>query len=133
MRQRRNDDITVFKSVDRAHFDAAFTRAVHLLEIFARCDDLGFCRKVRRHDMLTQSIDIGFRFIQQADTCRGYFTDIVRRNIRRHTHRDTGRTVEHHRRQTCWQCCRLVHGAVKVRLPLDRTLTKLAQKHISKR
>ncbi|CSA65835.1 Uncharacterised protein [Vibrio cholerae] len=47
-----------------------------------------------------------------------HFTHVMRWNVGGHTYRDAGDTIEQNVRQTRWQHFRLLHGAVKVWLPI---------------
>ena len=127
MRQCGNDDIAIFNGIDRAHFHTATAITVDFAQVVARRDDFCLSREIGRGYVLAQGFDAGLRIIQQMNTGAGDFADIVRRNIRCHTHGNTGGAIKQNIRQTRRQSAGLVHGAVKVRLPLHRALTQLAE------
>jgi hypothetical protein len=77
-----------------------------------------------------QRIQAGIRVIQQFHTGVGHFPRVVRRDIGRHPHRDTGHPVEQDVRQAGGQHHRLLHGAVKVRRPLHRALPQLGEQQL---
>ena len=58
------------------------------------------CREVRAFDMLHNIRKCRFRIINKFIDCPDYFSEIVRRNIRCHTYRNSYRTVYKQVRET---------------------------------
>ena len=103
MRQGGDDDFTVFFAEHGTGFNTTAPGFIHLTNFFRRCDDLCFGGEVRRLDVGHQVLNGRLGLIQQVDTSRNDFIDIVRRNICGHTHRNTGASVQEHKGYLCGQ------------------------------
>ena len=76
-----------------------------------------------------QGFDIGLRFFQQVDTGADDLAQVMGRNICRHTHSNTGTTVEQHIGQTRRHGSGFFQGAVKIGNPVDGALPQLIQEY----
>ncbi len=131
MRQCGDDDIAVIAAPDRAAADRTAPGGVEIQQLAARGDDFRLGGEVRALDMLHQLVQPRPGIIQQAHAGGGHLAQVVRRNIRGHAHRDAGGAVEQQVRQPGRQYCRLLQGAVEVRLPVDRALPQFGQQYLA--
>ena len=76
--------------------------------------------------MAAERINRGVWMIEKMNGRVDDFSQVVRRNVGRHTNRNTCRTIEKQVRHLCRQHHRLIEAAIKVRLPIHRTLTQLS-------
>ena len=125
MRQRSNHDLTVFLAPHRTTAHRAAAAGVHLQQVFPRGDDLGFSGEVRPLNMLQNLVQSGTRIVQQTNTGRSHFFQVMRRDIGRHTDRNTSRSVKQQIGQARRQNHGFFHGTVEVRLPINRALSQL--------
>ncbi len=130
MWERGNDDIAVFDLVSGARLETTDALVVKLLQIRARRDDLRAGRQIGTLDELHQGRGRLRGILQQGDTGIGNFPQIVRRNVGCHAHGDARRTIQQQVRQSRRQNLRLFHRAVKVGLPVHRTVRELGQQHV---
>ena len=110
----------------RAHHHATAPGAVAFLDA-SRAVDEACGRKIRRRNDVDQFLDIHFRIFQQRQTGIDHFAHVVRRNIGRHAHRDTGRTVHQQVGEARRQHQRLMLGTVVVRPEIDGLLVQVGQ------
>ena len=129
VRQRGDHHGAILFIPHRAHAHGATAVLVDFADFRTRGDDLGFGRIVRPLHDLQQIVQRGFWLLNQGDGRFRHFTQVVRRNVRRHAHGDTGRAVQQDVRQTRRQHFRLLHRTVEVWHPVDRPLPQLAQQH----
>ena len=101
-------------------------------QLVTRRNNVSPGRVVGALDVFTEIFDRRFRLFQQMDGSIGHFTQVMRRDIRRHTHRNTGSTIEQYHWQTCGQQDRLLHGAIEIGCPVDRPLAQFRQQHFRK-
>ncbi|MNS40168.1 hypothetical protein D3C72_724720 [compost metagenome] len=127
MWQRGDHHGAVFFGPHCAHTHGAATVLVDFADFGAGGDDLRFGRIVRPLHDIQQFIQRGFRLFNQGDSGFCDFAQVVRRNIRRHAHGNTGGAVQQNIRQTGRQHFRLLHGAVEVWHPVHRALAEFAQ------
>ncbi len=125
--QRSDHHRAVLFRPHRTHAHGAATVLVDFADLRAGGDDLRFGRIVRPLDDIQQLVQRGFRLLNQGDRRFRHFTQVVRRDIRRHPHGNTGGAVQQNVRQTGRQHLRLLHGAVEVRYPLHGALAQLAE------
>src|SRR5207344_1609120 len=76
----------------RTDDDASAAGAVALAHALGAEDDAGG-REVRRRNVLDELIDSYLRVVEQRQTRRDDFRQIVRRDVRRHANRNTRRAV----------------------------------------
>ncbi len=132
VRQGGNGDFVFVHFVARPHAQAAVAGLIQLEDIGARGDNFRFGGKIGPLDMDHQVFDAGLGVVQQINTRLGHFPQVVRRYVRRHAHGDPGHTVEQYVRQPGWQQDRLLHRAVKIRFPVDSSLSDFAEQHVGK-
>ena len=80
--------VNVFKVALGTHHDAATTRAVTVFHATDAVNHTG-CRKVRCRNDFHQILDAGFGIAQKVQASVHDFVQVVRRNISRHTNRNT--------------------------------------------
>ena len=129
MRQRGDHHGAVFFIPHRAHAHGAATVLVDFADFRTRGNDFGFGREVRALHDIQQIVERGFRLLNQGDGGFRHFTQVVRRNVRRHTDRNPGGAVQQDVRQTRGQHLRLLQRTVEVRYPVNGPLPQLAQQH----
>ena len=135
IRQLVDDDrlalaaVDIFKVRLGAHHHTAAARAIALANTRNAVDDA--CRwEVRRRDQLDQLVDRRFRIAQQVEAAIDDFIQVMRRNVRRHTHRDPGRTVDQQVGDAGRQNGRFSFGTVVVRLKIDGFLVEVGQQFV---
>ena len=64
------------------------------------------------------------------DGGRDHLVEVVRRDIRRHPDGNTRRAVEQQIGHLGWQHGGLFKGAIKIRLPIHRSLAELRKEHL---
>ena len=110
-----------------SHAHRSVAALVDLQQFIAWRDDLCPGRVVGTQYVFAELGNCCLRLLDETNTGRGYFTQVVRRNVRRHTDGNTCRTVEQDignpGRQGPW----LLHGAVEVGLPFNRSLAEFAE------
>ena len=129
VRQRGDHHSAVFFIPHRAHAHGAATVLVDFADFRTRGDDFRFSRIIRPLNDIQQLVERRFRLLNQGDGGFRHFTQVVRRNICRHTDRNTGGTVQQDVWQTRRQHLRLLHRTVEVWHPVNGSLTQLAQQH----
>ena len=80
-----------FRAGANVHFSA--TRTIGLFNAAATVDDRSG-REVRAGNMFHQPFNADVFVFNVGQTAVDHFGQVVRRNIGRHTYRDTGRTVD---------------------------------------
>ena len=108
------------------HDDAAAARTVALVDARQSIDDAAG-GKVRRGDQRNEIIDRAVRMLKCMNAGVNGFAQIVRRNIRRHTHCDARRAVHQQFRQTRRQNNRLHFGIVEVRNEVNRVFMQISE------
>ncbi|MNM28938.1 hypothetical protein D3C81_394640 [compost metagenome] len=108
------------------HFDIGLGTDAHAATAGAVAgDDAGGAvddacgREIRARDELHQAVDIDFRIVDQRDAGIDRFGEVVRRNVGRHAHRDTGRTIDQQVREPGRHDRRLQFLFVVVGLEID--------------
>ena len=81
-------------------------------------DDAGG-REIGARDVLHQAVDVDLRVVDQRNAGVDRFTQVVRRDVGRHAHRDTGRTVDQQVREPGRHDRRLQFLFVVVGLEID--------------
>ena len=109
-----------------AHHHLAAAGAVALAHAIQAVDDAGG-REVRRRDDLHHLVDRRVRVLQQVQAGVDDLVQVVRRDVRRHAHRDAGRAVDQQIGQACRQHQRLLLAAVVVGAEIDRVLVDVGQ------
>ncbi len=102
----------------RAHVDFAAAGAVGLFNAATTVDDRRR-REVRARDVFHQPFDADVFIVDIGQAAVDHFRQVVRRNVGRHTHRDTGRTVDQQVRDLGRHDRRDLLGAVVVRHEVD--------------
>ncbi len=87
-------------------------------------------REIRRRHVFDQLLDIQIRILQQREAGIHHLVQIVRRDVGRHAHRDTGRAVDQQVGEARREHQRLVLGAVVVRPEIDRFLVQVGQQFV---
>ena len=82
-------------------------------------------REVWPLDVPQQVFGLGLRLVDQLETGRDHFAQVVRRDVRRHADRDPGRAVDEQVRKLSGQHDRFVLAAVVVRAHLNRLVPQL--------
>ena len=108
------------------HVYAATTRVVGIMYTLRTVDYAGG-REVRTWQMFHDSIDIQFRIFTQGDRGIDNFIEIVRRDIGRHTHCDTCRTIDQQPRNAGREHQWLILGFIVVGTEIDRLLFEVGQ------
>ena len=103
VRQCRNNDFAVFLFIAGAHPHTAMPGPVSLEQFCPGCDNFRTGWKIGPLNNLAEILHRAFRFFQQQHGCFGNLIQIMWRNIRCHTHGDTGCTVQQDIRQACRQ------------------------------
>ena len=101
-----------------AHDDAAaagFIAFAHAAQAVDGCAG----REIGGLQDVDQFVDFSFGFVQKTQTGVDGVSEIVRRNVGRHTDGDTGRAVDQQRGEAGRQHQRLVFAAVVVRTEID--------------
>ena len=129
MRQCGNHHRAVFFRPYRAHTYGAASVFVNLTNLRPRGNNLRFGRVIRPLHDVQQLIQRCFRLLNQGNRRFRHFTQVMRRNVRRHTNGNTGRAVQQNIWQTRRQHLRLLHGAVEVWHPVRRSLAKFTQQN----
>ncbi len=114
-----------------AQADAAGTGPVDQLQLVWRVEDLPAGREVGTFDVLVQLRVADVLVVQQLDERRADFTQVVRRNIRRHADGDAGRAVDQQVRNPRRQHDRFELRAVVVRPEVDGRLLDFGQHFIA--
>ena len=127
IRQRRDHYFSAFRFINGACTESAGTRFVNRTEFRPRRHDFRTSRQIRPRNKSHQVCGRNLRLVQDADAGGRHFLQVMRRNIRGHTDRNAGRTIEQHIWQSCRQQCRLVHRAVKVGDPFNGPLSEFGQ------
>ncbi len=109
-----------------AHDHTATTGAVAVAHAGHAVDNPG-SREVRRRDDFNQIVDRAIGIAQYVQGAIDDFSDIVRRDIGRHTDRDAGRTIDQQVRDTGRQYRRLSFLAIVVRYKIDRIFFDIGQ------
>ncbi len=104
-----------------AHHDPAATRGVRGLDALAPENGPGG-REVRPGDDFEQVFEGRVGIVDQQRDCVADLVEVVRRDIRRHTDRDAGATVDEQLRHASGQDDRLLHRCVVVRTHVDGVL-----------
>ena len=112
-----------------AHDHAAAAGAVTFLDAGQTVDEAR-SREIRRRHDLDQLLDIHLRILQQRQTGIHHFAQIMRRNIGRHAHRNTGGTVDQQIGEARRQHQRLAFGTVVVGPEIDRFLVQVGQQFV---
>jgi hypothetical protein len=107
-----------------AHDDAAATGLVTLADTGHAVDQAGR-REVRGGNVGDQVVDADRRVFQHGQTAGNHFIEVVRRNIGRHAHRDTGRAVDQQIGDARRHDQRFIFGTVVVRPEIDRFLVEV--------
>ena len=130
VRQRADHYRAVLFAPHRAHAHRAASGLVDFANFRPRSDDLRLGREIRPLDDIQQFVEGRFRLLNERNRRFRYFTQVVRRNIGRHAHRDAGGAVEQNVWQARRQHFRLLQRAVKVWHPVDRPLPQLAEQQL---
>ena len=77
----------------RSHVDAPSTRAVRLNNSCSARDD-GPGGEIGSRNVTNEFVDTDFRIVEQGQTARNNFAQVVRRNIGRHTNSNTRRAID---------------------------------------
>ncbi len=108
----------------RAHNDAAATR-VHGSAAAGRSHNQRARRKVRTGNDFQKFLNRNVRILDQRQRRIHDLAQIVRRNVRRHAHRDAAAAVDQQVWKTRRQNVRLKRGFVIVRMEIDRILVDI--------
>src|SRR5579883_1780421 len=132
IRNFRDDDVfAVFANLLDgslgAHDEAAATFLVSLIDpLTAR--DITACRKVGAGNKLHHFLQRGVRFFNEQHRRVNNFFQVVGRNIRGHTNRDTACAIDEQIGYTRWQNDRLLFGLVEVWDEIDGFAIDVSQK-----
>ena len=132
IRHFRHDDLRtparllLFDDRLRAHHDAAAARVLIVGDAGATVDVTAGREVGAAHDR-PQGRTVEFRVVDHGDHGGHDFTQIVRRNVRGHAHRDTRRAVHQQVRNARWQHARLFETVVEVRREVDRILVDIGE------
>ena len=107
-----------------AHDHPAATGAITFLHPGQAVDESPG-REIRRGHVFDQLLDIQVGVVQQRQTGIHHFAHVVRRNIGRHAHRDTGRTVHQQIGEARREYQGLVFGTVVVGSEVDGFLVQV--------
>ena len=110
----------------------AVSCAVHLADLLHGRHDFRLGWEIRPLDVLTQLLQRRPTILQQTDGGADHFSEIVRRDIGRHSYRNAGTSVEQHIGQPCGQQPGLAQRSIKVKTPVHGALTQFRQQHLSK-
>ena len=131
MRQGADHHRAVFFRPHRAHTHRTAAILVDFTDLGAGGNDFRFGRIIRPLYDIQQIVERRLRFFNQGNGRLSDFTQVVRRNIRRHADGDAGSAVEQNIGQARRQHFRLLQGAVKVRYPVNSALPQFAQQQFS--
>src|SRR3954453_13285501 len=131
VRKLRDDDralaaAQLFDVCARPHHDAAAARAKCIADTTAADDDRTG-REVGALHVLHQVLDARLRVVDQRDDRVDDLTEVVRRDVRRHAHRDAVTAVHEQVREARRQDERLALRLVVVRPEVDGVRVELAQ------
>ncbi len=118
--------VDVLEVAARAHDDLAAPRAIAVLHAVDAVDDARG-GEVRRGDDLHDLVHRGVRVAQHVQAGIHHLVEVVRRDVRRHAHRDAGRTVHEQVGQLAGQHQRLFLAAVVVGAEIDGFLVDVSQ------
>ena len=110
----------------RAHHHTAAAGAVAFLHAGQTVDETGGREVGCGHD-LDQLLDVHVRILQQRQTGIHHFAHVVRRDVGRHAHRDTGGTVHQQVGEARREHQRLVLGTVVVRPEIHGLFVQIGQ------
>ena len=91
--QRCNNDFPVFSFKNSPHPQPAVAGAINLVDFTARSNDFRAGGKIRSLDVGAQILNVCFGIFEQFDAGVDNFNQVVRRNIGRHAHGNTGGAV----------------------------------------
>ena len=120
------DLVDVFDDRAGTHVNAPATGAVGFDDAGATVDDRGG-REVWTGNVLHQLIDGQLGVVDEGQATVDDFTEVVRRNVRRHAHGDTAGTVDQEVRYAGRHDRRDQFGAVVVRHPVHGFLVQVSQ------
>ncbi len=83
------------------------------------------CREIRSLDITHQSVNIDFWIIDICATSVNDFTEIMGRNICRHTYSNTVSAIYEQVWNLCWHDCRLNERIIEVVRHVNRILVKV--------
>ncbi len=109
-----------------AHHDRAIALAIGTIDT-GLAENLTAGREVRTGHMLHQRFDTDIGIFDIGDTGVDHLAEIMRRNISRHTNRDTTGTIDQHIRIACGQNHRFFGLFVIVGLEIDGVLVDIGQ------
>ena len=103
------------------------TSAVGLRDVFGRFHQNATCREIRTGDVIQQGVVLRVGRLDQMQTGINQFGNIVRRDIRRHAHRDPAGAVRQKVRERCGQNNGFFQRAVIVRAEVDGVFIQTVQ------
>ena len=109
-----------------AHGNLAAAGGIGLTDARAADDDAAG-REIRALDILHQVGKRCLRIIQQADAGVNHLAEVVRRDVCRHTDRNTGGAVDQQVREAGGENARFLAGFIEVRVPIHRFLFDITQ------
>ena len=118
--------LLLFHDCPCPHRDPAATGVVALGDALATVDDAAG-GKIRAQDELPQVRDLALRVVDEVGDGVGHLTEVVRRDVGRHAHRNTGRPVDEEVGKLGRQDGRLLQAIVKVRGESNRVLLDVIQ------
>ena len=110
--------------------EAAAARFVGLPDLIARLDQNATGGKVRSRDEFNELVDRGTGILDQVQKRVAKLLGVVRRNVRRHPHRDTNRTIRQQVRKCGRQYHRLVTRPIIGRAKRNRVLVDALQQRL---
>ena len=126
VRQRRDHQLTALLAPDRPGLDTASPGPVDLPDLGGGSDDLCLGWKVRPLDVGHHIADVRLRLVQQMNTRRHHFVEVVRRDVGGHSYRNPGTAVEQNKGRARRQQLRLVDTAVEIGREIHGPLARLA-------
>ena len=127
-----DDDVLSLHLIAGTNAHAAPPGFVDLLQFLATGHNLSAGREVRCLHMGHELIHGGFRMRQQVQAGIRHFLQVVRRNVGRHAHGNTGGAIEQDVGQSCRKQTGFLQRAVKVGLPVHGALPHFRQQNFGK-
>ena len=84
-------------------------------------------REIRSFDVVHKFLDSDIRIVNICTDCITAFAEIVRSHVGRHTHGDTGSSVQKQKRHLGRQNRRLLKRVIEVILKIDCILVKVSE------